>query len=154
MLLPFNCYTHILFKLENFVITKDKSNDLFIFKDIALTFAQNSYLYLLVFQKSTSFKWYSVITLDNSHEIIINMIKFLPNGQAIQNYDLNGIKLIGVGTNWMPFYTAKNCDENGFNCENEGIHIDQIKIWAQKYNFTWDIWSSTDWGLYPISGKL
>ena len=115
-------------------------------------FALNAYFYVLVLH-SSSFTWYSVMTLNNSPQILMKKLDFDENYQIIQNYKLDGINIVGTAANWMPYYSGSNCDMNNLNCENIGIMSEMVNGWAQELNFTWDVRLGTDWGSYPVSGK-
>ena len=115
-------------------------------------FALNAYFYVLVLHAS-SFTWYSVMTLNNSPQIIMKKLEFDENNQIIQNYKLDGINVVGTAANWMPYYSGSNCDKDNLKCENIGIMSEMVNGWSQELNFTWDVRLGTDWGSYPVSGK-
>ena len=43
----------------------------------------------------------------------------------------------------------------GRGCQNYGLLVDVMSIWAKEYNFTWDVYRdiNNNWGLQPVSGK-
>ena len=55
----------------------------------------------------------------------------------------------------MPIFKGhENCNLQGRQCENSGLLIDMMEVWAKDFNFTWDIYAppDNDWGLFPVSG--
>ena len=74
----------------------------------------------------------------------------------IEDFDLNGVKIVATSDDWHPFTTHSDCDDTGRNCKNSGLAIDKMKIWAEKFNFTWDIKAgfNGDWGFFPVYGKI
>ena len=117
-------------------------------------FPKNSYFYLLRFQSPSDFNWYTVMTFYNSSKIIINKIHFNKNGLAIEDYNMHGYEIVATSLDWQPFIAHKNCNENGRKCQNFGLLVDQMNIWAKNFNFSWDIMAGygNDWGLFPKSG--
>ena len=57
---------------------------------------------------------------------------------------------------YMPFSSHKHCNSIGRKCQNSGLLVDQMNVWAQDFNFTWDVMTGfdNDWGLRPKSGIL
>ena len=119
-----------------------------------MVFPKNSYFYLLRFHSPIDFDWYTVMTFYNSSEMIINKIHFDQNGLAIEDYNMQGYEIVATSLDWQPFIAHKNCNENGRKCQNFGLLVDQMNIWAKNFNFTWDIMAGygNDWGLFPKSG--
>ena len=126
------------------------------FRVIEKDFGKNSYFYLMTYNKNANtFKWYTFITLLHSNDVIVNTIQFDGNGVAIENFDMKGIGIVATSLDWTPFIVHEDCDIVGRNCHNFGILVDQMRIWANKFNFTWDIMAGYkgNWGLFPKSGK-
>ena len=69
----------------------------------AKAFAKNSYFYLLTMSFTSHFKWYTIITLYNSSQFIMNQIGFNDLGQAVEDFNLNGYNIVGTAKSWKPF---------------------------------------------------
>lgn len=124
------------------------------FKAVEKGFGKNSYFYLMTYdEKKDNFKWHTFMTFHHSNDIIMNPIHFDENGFANEDYDMQGMEIVATSDNWQPYTEHKGCNDEGRNCENSGLLIDKMKIWSQKFNFTWDIKTyKGDWGMFPRSG--
>ena len=116
----------------------------------------NSLFYLLTIDFPSTFTWYTVMTFHDSSHMIMNRILFDKNGLAIEDYNLHGYEIVAATLDWMPFSSHKNCNSMGRKCQNSGLLVDQMNVWAQDFNFTWDVMTGfdNDWGLRPKSGIL
>ena len=119
-------------------------------------FAQNSFFYLLTNSFTSNFEWYTIMTLYNSSQFIMNQIAFNDLGQAVEDFNMNGYNIVGASLQWKPFMGIEDCDAMGRNCKYYGIIADMMDIWAKGYNFTWDIYRDidNDWGMFPIDGPF
>ena len=127
------------------------------FRKIERNFGKNAFFYLMTYNKiANTSHWYTFISLLQSNDVIMNTIHFNENGVAIEDFDLNGVKIVATSDDWHPFTTHSDCDDTGRNCKNSGLAIDKMKIWAEKFNFTWDIKAgfNGDWGFFPVYGKI
>jgi hypothetical protein len=99
-------------------------------------------------------KWRQIITFDNV-QVISNDLKFDDLGRIVEDYDLRGVEIFATSLSWMPFNLHENCNEKGRGCDNSGLLVDVMSLWANEYNFTWNIYKDLDgdWGLKPVSGK-
>ena len=116
----------------------------------AMSFFHNSLFYLLTFEFPSTFTWYTVMTFQDSSQIIMNKILFDENGLAIEDYNLHGYEISTASMDWMPFNSHKNCNPKGHKCQdNSGLLVDQMNYWAKRYNFTWDVMTAygNDWGI-------
>ena len=88
-------------------------------------------------------------------QFIMNEISFDLLGKAIENYDMQGFKVVGTGLSWQPSIAVKNCDKSGKNCDIYGSVADLTNVVAKKFNFTWEIHKDldNDWGTSPIEGR-
>ena len=121
----------------------------------AKAFAKNSYFYLFTTSFTSNFKWYTIMTLNNSSQLIMNQIQFNDLGQAVEDFNMNGYNIVGTALPWKPFIDIQNCDITGRNCQVFGIIPDMMDIWAKVYNFTWDTYRdvNNDWGYVdPVEG--
>ena len=126
------------------------------FRKVANKFGKNSYFYLMTYDETEKNNdWFSFMTFYHTFDIVMNRIRFMKNGIAIEDYDMQGIKIIATSENWEPFTSHSDCDEKGRNCNNSGFLVDKMKIWGKRFNFTWDIMAgyNGDWGLFPVSGE-
>ena len=69
------------------------STELEDFKMAAMNFKQNSYFYLLVHKSESDIEWYTLRTLYNEAQFLMNEIDFDSMGRVIENFDMKG-KLI------------------------------------------------------------
>ena len=122
----------------------------------AKAFAKNSYFYLLITSFTSHFKWYTIITLYNSSQFIMNQIVFNDLGQAVEDFNLNGYNIVGTAKSWKPFMAVEDCNISGRNCKYYGIVPDMMDTWAKAYNFTWDLYRDVDndWGMFPVDGPF
>ena len=134
------------------VIGKNEMNE---FQNIAKKFSKNCYFYLLQYDHADSSVWYTVIILNHKFQIIMNKIEFEPDGKIIEDYDFQGMELVGTTLPWDPIITYTKCDNKGRNCDSYGVLVNLIEMWSKDYNFTWDIFTGydNDWGTIPKSGK-
>ena len=78
------------------------------------------------------------------------------NGQFLNPPTLsNDYVIFEWSLSWSPFNRHENCNEDGWECDNSGLLVDVMSLWANKYNFTWDLYNDLDgdWGLKPVSGN-
>ena len=61
----------------------------------AKDFARNSYFYLLTTSLTSNFVWYTIITLYDSSQFVMNRIAFNDLGQAVEDYNMNGYNIVG-----------------------------------------------------------
>ena len=126
------------------------------FQNIAESFSKNCYFYLLQYDHLDLFVWYTVIILNHKFQIIMKKIEFEPDGKIIEDYDFQGMELVGTTLAWDPIIAYTKCDNKGRNCDSYGILVNLIGMWSKDYNFTWDIFTGYpdyDWGTAPKSGK-
>ena len=69
------------------------STELEDFKMAAMNFKQNSYFYLLVHKSESDIEWYTLRTLYNEAQFLMNEINFDSMGRVVENFDMKG-KLI------------------------------------------------------------
>ena len=141
---------HLNTRLKSIIVIN--KSDFTTFKMKAKYFSKNSYFYLLLVSPGPSFVWYDFMILNNVTKTISNKLKFNPSGQIIEDYDLNGAKIMATSSTYLPYYSGKNCDDNNLNCDNGGIGTDLMDLWAREFNFTWDLKYTNSWGMFPISG--
>ena len=72
----------------------------------------------------------------------------------IEEYDLQGAEIMATSLTWAPFNSHENCNSDGKACNNFGLLVDVMSLWAKECNFTFDIYNDLDgnWGLKPVSG--
>ena len=66
----------------------------FFCQNSAREFAKNSYFYLLTTSSKSNFKWYTIMTFYNASQLIMNKISFDRLGQAIEDYNMHGYKIV------------------------------------------------------------
>ena len=66
-------------------------------------FSQNSFFYLLTNSFTSNFEWYTIMTLYNSTQFIMNQIEFNDLGQAVEDFNMNGLNIVGASLQWKPF---------------------------------------------------
>ena len=66
------------------------STELEDFKMSAMNFKENSYFYILVHQSESNFEWYTLRTLYNEAQFLMNEIDFDYMGRVIENFDMKG----------------------------------------------------------------
>ena len=117
----------------------------------------NSLFYIAYKDAITSkTKYMQVITIRRAGRGILNDVKVTRMGQIIENYDMQGLKIMSLTLPWAPFFTIKNCDSEGKNCEMYGFYGDLMTEMGRVMNFTWDSHADPDgnWGVRPISGPV
>ena len=124
------------------------------YSEALATFRETSFHYLMTVDANNITKWRQIITFDNG-QVISNDLKFDDFGIIIEDYDLQGAEISATSLSWSPFNRHENCNEEGWECDNSGLLVDVMSLWANKYNFTWDLYNDLDgdWGLKPVSGK-
>ena len=127
------------------------------FQNVSKNFAKNCFFYLLQYDPAELPVWYTVIIQNYNSQIIMNKIEFEPDGKIIEDYDFQGVELVGSTLAWDPIIAYTKCDDKGRKCDSYGLIVDLIEMWSKDYNFTWDIFTGypdNDWGTDPKSGKL
>ena len=97
----------------------------------------NAHFYVLVLSK-TNF-WKRIIMVES--QLVMNSLRFDPNGMIKEEYDLQKIQIIPSGLTWNPYLKLENCDIHGRNCDKSGMLVDIFSSWADDYNFTWDVYN-------------
>ena len=74
------------------------SSELEDFKMAAMNFKLNSYFYLLIHQSESNFEWYTLRTLYNEVQFLMNEIDFNTMGRVIENFDMKGKSIINTNS--------------------------------------------------------
>ena len=79
-------------------------------------------------ESNDSFKWYTIMIFNDNDQFIMNEISFDLLGKAIENYDMQGFKVVGTGMSWKPSLVVENCDKTGRNCDfyGSGFHCEEF----------------------------
>ncbi len=85
---------------------------------------KNAFFYVAVAASSRSgeLSWLQIITT-NSGGRAVNAIKFRPQrGLAVDDayFDLQGMTLTSLSTDWDPYLVFKGCDVTGTKCKSSG----------------------------------
>jgi hypothetical protein len=110
-------------------------------------------LFYFVLSSHQGVTWYQVTTLKSGFSMT-ELIFSLENGQIVEDYDLNGLTVNTIGLNYAPYFTLKNCDQNGRKCRSTGYMKQYMDVLAQQFNFTYESHkdANDDWGGIPTSG--
>jgi hypothetical protein len=110
-------------------------------------------LFYFVLSSHQGVTWYQVTTLKSGFSMT-ELIFSLENGQIVEDYDLNGLTVNTIGLNYAPYFTLKNCDQNGRKCRSTGYMKPYMDVLAQQFNFTYESHkdANDDWGAFPKSG--
>ena len=123
---------------------------------VANQIVDNSLVYV-IYQEPGSLKTkhMQIITVKNADKGVVNPVRLNSLGQVIEEYDLQGLQVLGVTLSWAPFLTI-DCNEEGKNCTTRGFYHDFTNAMGRIMNFTWDSHADPngDWGVRPISGPF
>ena len=125
-------------------------------KSIMQNEKENYLFYLFNIQNDDEWSWHSVLSIKGVDQIVINPLIIDKKGKYVSKFDLQGLKIVSPNLSWDPFINLLNCNEKGFECQDIGLLVDLMNVWAQELNFTWTSYRdiNNDWGLFPKSGKF
>ena len=96
-----------------------------------------------------------MLSIKGVDKIVMNPLVIDKKGKYKSKFNLQGLEIVSPNLSWDPFINLFNCNENGFGCQENGLLVDLMNLWAQELNFTWISYQdvNNEWGLFPKSGK-
>ena len=127
-----------------------------IFNEMLNNLSKNSMFYLAYSHPHllNELVWYRVITLTGYDKAVVHRLEFNKNGQAIRDYDMQGLHIVSITETWAPYFTLIDCTPDKKNCKSKGYLTDVMNILGSMMNFTWESHGEIDgnWGTTAISG--
>ena len=106
----------------------------------------------LFFLFDEKYKWKQVLVINE--QIVMNDIQLTKFGVAIVEENLQGLNIETISKTWSPVVFISDCNNEGLECNYEGLLVDLMTFWGKKLNFTWNLKQGEDWGMTPISGQV
>ena len=101
--------------------------------------------------------WFEIFNVKNTDRSLARKLTVNARLEVVRKgWDLEGLTITDISSDFMPFSGSSNCDSNGMNCEIvTGIIPSIFKVLQERINVTVKhIYEpSADWGMTPKSGK-